>query len=119
MKLVVNDGRALNILVQSTGVADVLEPRVVFGTTENKLSDDGKVLLNARSLEVLKMENGQPVGLEKNVSVSLTEQPQGGLKFGQLYVLAGRVSVNHYGKDGGGVGVSIVADRVQPAKLGE
>jgi len=114
MKLTVN-AEQLDLRFMSMANEETQPPKKVFGSEadEQKTDDNGYPLFAARNLQALRLnEDGSPSGTENGVTVSLRETAP--LVFGQVYKLTGDVTVNHWITNSKQLGVSIIADSVEP-----
>lgn len=84
------------------------ERRNKDGSTETRMTD-GKVELRTQ-LKCLRKEDGNPVGEEHNVFVSLLSQVEGGFIPGARYELVPPLYFTTWATNEGRAGTSIVAD---------
>lgn len=81
------------------------------GVMETKTDAHGRPLYRA-DFNVVSMQDGVPVRQEKDVTVALVKPVD--VMPGVFYSLAGEVTVTHYVTNSNRLGVSIVAESVQP-----
>lgn len=81
------------------------------GVMETKTDTNGRPLYRA-DFNVVTLQDGVPVRQEKDVTVALVKPVD--VQAGLFYSLAGEVTVTHYVTNAGRLGVSIVAESVQP-----
>lgn len=94
---------------------DSQAPKKEYGTDEQKLDENGKPLYTARGLQAIALdESGNPTGADKSVSLNIRSTAP--VKFGEIYVLTGNVTVTHYVGGNGRMAVSITADGFEPEK---
>lgn len=108
---ITTDAKNLDVQFLSMSREDVLPPKKDQEGNQ-KTDDKGNPLFAARGLKAVRMFDGVPTGSDDSVTVAVRNQPQGGLSFGQVYRLAGAVTVTHYVAGNGRLGVSITADGI-------
>lgn len=108
---------AINDLVfMSMATVDTMPPKADYNTGEQKLSPDNKPLYNARGLTAIGTDNdGNATGADNSVSLALTTPKP--IKMGVLYRLTGQSTITHYVQSNGRLGVSIIADSVEPVQV--
>lgn len=108
------NGKLEPIIVMATSTEMSLAPKQDAQQNVKKSVIDDAPLLKANNLQVVKMVNGAPAGVEANVHISLIEQPAGGIEFMKLYRLSGKISINHWAIDN--LGCTIEAQSLVPLK---
>lgn len=112
MKLFIPEAKVVGSLVfMGMTTTPNLEPKLDM-EKKQKVTEDGKPLYNARGLTAVQMRDGVPSGSDNSVTLALTEQPVGGVHFGQLYRLEGPVTFTHYVQNDNRLGLSIQATRI-------
>jgi len=79
------------------------------GKVEVKQSPDGRPV-HRTALKALRLVDGQPIGEDRNVSLSLIERCD--IAAGKIYELAGTVWATHYIGNNGKLALSLVAEKV-------
>lgn len=85
----------------------------VDGKTETKTSPDGRPVYRT-ALQALRLENGAPVGQDRDVSLSVIEPCD--IQPAKNYGVSGLVWITPYSMANGRVGISIIAERVRPVE---
>lgn len=113
MKFEVN-GSKLEWVFMNMSEDTSLAPKL-DGSGQQKKSPDGRPLYNGSGLTAIKIKEGKRAGQDKNVSLSILEQPAEPLEFGKEYRLDGPALITPYASDGSfGVSYSVIGSRIVP-----
>lgn len=113
MRIEIEDGSKLG-LVAMVGAAigkDDWAEKKDFNSEEVKKSQDGRTIHTTRKAMLWMDENGEEV---RDLSVAVIETAE--VKAMGRVRIAGKTWITHYIKDGRRLGVSIVAERLEPVK---
>lgn len=117
MRIPLDDGRKFEAIFMAMASEAVLPPKNDM-EGKQKLSVDGKPLFNARALACVRMVDGAPQGVDDSITLSLIEQPAGGITFGKVYRLSGPTLITPYVQNNNRLGMSIVAQSITPVAQG-
>lgn len=110
---ITTSANSVPLLLMGMATTDTMPPKTVFNSDEQKLSPTGQPLYSARGLTAMAVDDqGRASGADPSVTVSLVHpQP---INVQVLYRLTGTAIVTHYVQSNGRLGVSIIADSIEP-----
>lgn len=109
------NGKLEPIVVMAVNTMANLPPKNDNKTDKQKISVIGaQPLLSGKDLVVWKIVDGAPAGLEKDVFISVVNQPVGGIELQKSYKLSGRIYIKHYAVER--LGCVIEAESMVPLK---
>lgn len=115
MRIIVPAHSLKDVLFMSMATTDTMPPKTDYNTGEHKTAPNGKPLFNARGLQAIGTDqDGNASGADTSVTLALT-QPTA-IQLGMIYRLAGEVTITHYVQSNNRLGVSIIADSVEPIR---